>query len=505
MIRVAFYTRISTDEDTQKYSLAAQKERLEAFCASQFGSDWRQHQVYRDTASGTHLNRPALQEMLADAEAQAFDILLVFRVDRLSRRVRELAFLVDELTKHGVALRSITEPFDTSNPAGKMMLQMLGVFAEFEHSTIIERTKTGMLKKAKTGSWPGGTVPIGYSYDKENGLQVDEREAAAVRKIFDLYTEGREGSGSISDKLNAAGHRRRSGRRFDRKAVLHILKNPFYTGKFRWQKEVYEGEHEPIIDQETFDKAAQLLQQRAAESPGVWLHNKDEHLLSGVMRCGKCRSGMVGVSCRRKEGKIRYYACRKRLETKDCDQDYVRAEELEGRILAEVQAIFRNEALLESIWREAQKKLAEEAPDIDEELRQLRATQADVRARLDRYFAAFETGSMDPADCSERVQDLRTRLQQLDDAQEALQAQRRSLDLPALKTDFLEQILTNLAGLVAAVPGPQKKHLLHLLVKKVLIRDRRTAEVRYRLPDESAVRIQSDLVPPTGLEPVLPP
>jgi len=140
--RVAFYTRISTDEQTQKYSLGAQKERLEAFCTSQYGSEWTLFNVYRDTESGTHLNRPGMHQMRADAQAQAFDTLLVFRVDRLSRKVKELALLVDELTKADVDLRSITEPFDTSNPAGKMMLQMLGVFAEFEHSTIIQLTPT---------------------------------------------------------------------------------------------------------------------------------------------------------------------------------------------------------------------------------------------------------------------------------------------------------------------------------------------------------------------------
>ena len=170
--RVAFYTRISTDEDHQKYSLGAQKERLEAFCKAQWDDDWRLHKVYRDTESGTHMNRPGLEEMLYDAEARAFDTLLVFRVDRLSRNVRELAQMVDQLTKNGLALKSVSEPFDTANAAGKMMLQMLGVFAEFEHATIVERTKVGMEKKAKCGRFVGGNVPYGYVLEPEKGLVV---------------------------------------------------------------------------------------------------------------------------------------------------------------------------------------------------------------------------------------------------------------------------------------------------------------------------------------------
>ena len=210
--RVAFYTRISTDEDHQKYSLGAQVERLEAFSKAAWGDDWRLHKVFRDTESGTHMNRPGLEEMLFDAEAQAFDTLLVFRVDRLSRKVRELALMVDELTQHGVVLKSITEPFDTANAAGKMMLQMLGVFAEFEHATIVERTKVGMEKKAKGGKFVGGYVPFGYRLDPEKGLVIHEEEALIVRKLFRMYAIGKLGSSAICKEFNETGMRNRNGR-----------------------------------------------------------------------------------------------------------------------------------------------------------------------------------------------------------------------------------------------------------------------------------------------------
>ena len=152
------------------------------------------------------MNRSGLEEMLFDAEARAFDTLLVFRVDRLSRKVRELAQMVDELTKYGVALKSITEPFDTTNAAGKMMLQMLGVFAEFEHATIVERTKVGMERKAKGGTWVGGVVPYGYQLDPEKGLIVYEEEAVVIRKMFKTYALGKVGTHTICHRLNDAGH-----------------------------------------------------------------------------------------------------------------------------------------------------------------------------------------------------------------------------------------------------------------------------------------------------------
>ena len=171
-MKVAFYTRISTDEDHQKYSLEAQKDRLENYCKGLYDS-FELFKIYKDTDSGTHMNRPALEEMLFDAENGLFNSLLVFRVDRLSRNVRRLSQMVEELTKHNVVLKSITEPFDTEPPAGKMMLQMLGVFAEFEHATIVQRTKVGMEKKAKGGEWCGGVVPYGYQLDPECQFQFN--------------------------------------------------------------------------------------------------------------------------------------------------------------------------------------------------------------------------------------------------------------------------------------------------------------------------------------------
>jgi len=282
MERVAFYTRISTNEDHQKYSLDAQNDRLEAFCKGQFGSDWRLFKTYRDTESGTHMNRPGLEEMLHDASNQAFNILLVFRVARLSRKVRELAQMVDELTKYGVTLKSITEPFDTASAAGKMMLQMLGVFAEFEHATIVERTKVGMEKKAKGGEWVGGVIPYGCDLDPEKGLAVNEEEALLVRKMFKMYTFGREGTQTIILKLNDAGHRKRSGKKRDKHHVLRLLRNPLYLGKLRWREVVYAANHDAIISEELFAQAQEILRERNEELSGRMWHNDGERTYAYV-------------------------------------------------------------------------------------------------------------------------------------------------------------------------------------------------------------------------------
>jgi site-specific DNA recombinase len=157
-LRVCIYTRISTDEENQPTSLHSQRERLEAFVASQDG--WRIVAHREDRATGTKLDRPGLQAALDLARTGKIDLLLVYRVDRLSRRVRQLAQLAEELDRTGVALRSATEPFDTGAAAGRMMLQMLAVFAEFEHATIVDRITAGIERRAKAGRGPPAGSPL---------------------------------------------------------------------------------------------------------------------------------------------------------------------------------------------------------------------------------------------------------------------------------------------------------------------------------------------------------
>ncbi len=157
-LRVAIYIRRSTDEEHQPFTLEAQQTKLGAYITSQPG--WHLVAVYSDDASGAKLDRPGLRDVLSAARSGQFDILLVYRLDRFTRRIRDLSYLIDELDSAGVAFRSATEPFDTATPAGRMMVQMLAVFAEFERAMIIDRVVNGMERKAAKGRWTLGTTPV---------------------------------------------------------------------------------------------------------------------------------------------------------------------------------------------------------------------------------------------------------------------------------------------------------------------------------------------------------
>ncbi len=227
MTRVCLYLRISTDEDHQPTSLHTQPERLERYCQAM--EDWHVVHAFGDQASGVTLDRPGLKQALGLARERRFDLLLVYRVDRLSRKVRQLAGLADELDRLGVVLKFATEPFDTGSPAGRMMLQMLGVFAEFEHATIVDRVTAGLERRVREGRWMSGRTPYGYT--RANALLVpDPVKAPVVRRIFHLYVEGKRGTTAIARQLDAEGAPAPRKHGWSPNALQLILANPAYRG-----------------------------------------------------------------------------------------------------------------------------------------------------------------------------------------------------------------------------------------------------------------------------------
>jgi len=209
--RVAIYLRRSTDDEHQPFSITAQQTALTRYVSTQPG--WTLADEYSDEASGATISRPGLQAMLRAARTGRYDTLLVYRVDRFSRRLSDLLDLLTELDQAGVTFASAIEPFDTSTSIGRMLVQLLGVFAEFERETIIDRVTAGMNAKATKGKWPGGRLPYGYQLDPATSKLVpDPAQAPVVRDIFRLYTRDRLGTRAIAAELNARGLPTRPGK-----------------------------------------------------------------------------------------------------------------------------------------------------------------------------------------------------------------------------------------------------------------------------------------------------
>ena len=470
MTRVCLYTRISTDEENQPTSLHSQRERLEAFCTAQEG--WRIVAHEEDRSTGAKLDRPGLTQALELARAGKIDLLLVYRVDRLSRKVRQLAQLAEELDRLDVVLRSATEPFDTGSAAGRMMLQMLGVFAEFEHATIVDRVSAGIERRAKEGKWATGRLPFGYRRNNRKDVIPDERTAPTVKRIFELYTSGRLGTAAVArqlvDEQTAAPP---AG--WQPATVQLVLQNEAYLGRVLWRGQSMPGLHEPLVDELTFQRAQRLLRERG-EDMALRRSNPGDYLLSGLVRCGRCRRAYVGASARGNGGLYHYYACsgRQKLGRKGCDGERIPRDQLETAVIHQLAALYRDGTLIRDALDAATAKAQQSQPALEERRRALAEETRRAERALVRYYAGFEAGELDPKRFEARVSALEARLDVLreQDADLAQQLAPQAATLPDAAE--LAAVADNLETTIATAEPRQAKALLRLLIKHLRVNAR---------------------------------
>jgi site-specific DNA recombinase len=496
--RVCIYTRISTDEENQPTSLHSQRERLEAFCQAQEG--WRIVAHKQDQATGTKLDRPGLQAALDLARSSAVDMLLVYRVDRLSRKVRQLAQLTEELDALGVVLKSATEPFDTGSAAGRMMLQMLAVFAEFEHATIVDRISAGIERRAKEGRWFGGRPPFGYAFSNEDRVLVpDPVKAPVVRRVFELYARQRLGTPAIAQQLRDEGAPAPSAG-WGHPAVHWIINNPTYVGKIRWRDRVFDGIHEPLVDEFTFAKAQAILTERGEHAKRRG--NASDFLLSGLLRCGKCGKAYIGMSANGNGGRYHYYACtgRQKYGPKACTGERLPRDKVDEAVLHQLTAIYRDEQLVADALAKATAEAEQQRPEFEQRLASIHAEIIRAEQALERYYEAFEQGELSPERCEDRLTRLQARLDDLhaQEAELSLQTPHKPNDAPTAAD--LAAVADHLETVIAEADPQKAKALLRLLVDELRVNGRAEILPTYRLvtPEVCAM---SEKVGRAGIEP----
>ena len=505
-MRVATCTRNSTDEDHQPHSLEAQAERLAAHVKSQ--PDWELTRRFSDQASGATTERPELKRALAEARAGRFDLLLVYRVDRFSRSVRGLEQLLEDLDAAGVAFRSATEPFDTTTPAGRMMVQMLAVFAEFERATIVDRVIAGMERKAARCGWCGGSRPFGYDVDQKTGcLAPQADEAPLVPIIFDRYAHGREGARALAVWLNGAGHRTKAGRPWSHTAVLTVLRSPVYVGKVFFRDTLHDGPHEHLVDEKLFSRV-QTLRSERGEDWSKRASATSPFLLAGLVVCDRCGKHFVGTSAVGNRYRYRYYTCisRQRYGTKYCDAECLPAEELDAAVPDALLHTYERTNLFDKAVSAARRRACSQRVNHDQELAVVDAGITKAEDAIERYLSAFEAGSLSEAQCGKRLEglatkmrDLRTRREELHSAMEHAKAAAPDAAEIAAMRHHIEHALTD--GSV-----PARKALLQVLVHEIRVEGRDRVVPWLRVPGgaEPKVRALARLAPPAGLEPAHP-
>ena len=498
-MRVATYTRISTDEENQPYSLGAQDDRLSAYIRSQEG--WETARRYSDQMTGSVLERPDLQRALRDARAGLFDLLLVYRVDRLARSVRGLAQILEELEAAKVIFRSATEPFETGSAPGRMMIQMLGVFAEFERATLIDRVVAGMERKASRGEWHGGKTPFGYAGDS-NALTIVTSEAVVVRQIFELCRSERFGARAIANWLNQAGTRTRSGKPWGHKTILDMLRNPIYAGNVAFRGAVHQGLHTAIVDGETFDACVAVLDERG-ENHSLRASNSSVYGLASMLRCTKCRRRLVGTAATGRNYRYGYYTCLGRQQYgrhHGCDTRRITAHRADVQALHRSLFLFRDH---KDLVRDGLGKAAAEweaaQPKVAEQLAAVRGEIARTEAMRRRYEIAFEDESMPAETCSRRLNELESQLRTLQTRAGDLEAAAASRPQFEITDAVLDQVAVDIEQVIENGSDAQKKALLREIIYEIET-DGIHAWPKYRLPVQG-VRIVGTLVDPGGFEP----
>ncbi|WP_047492319.1 recombinase family protein [Terriglobus sp. TAA 43] len=270
-VRCAVYTRKSSEEglDQTFNSLHAQREACEAYILSQKHEGWEVTRTEYDDGgfSGGNMERPGLAKLLSDIAAKRIDTVVVYKVDRLTRSLADFAKIVEQFDREGVSFVSVTQQFNTTNSMGRLTLNVLLSFAQFEREVTGERIRDKIAASKKKGMWMGGVVPLGYDLH-DRRLIVQEEEAARVRQIFNLYLElgcvtklqGRLDELGIRSKKRLSRKGRSSGdAAFSRGALYELLKNRIYLGEIRHKDKCYPGQHEAIVDQAVWDDVQTLL------------------------------------------------------------------------------------------------------------------------------------------------------------------------------------------------------------------------------------------------------
>jgi site-specific DNA recombinase len=316
-----------------------------------------------------------------------------------------------------------------------------------------------------------------------------------------MYVEGRMGAESIAKTLNAEGHRTKNGAPFARPIVLSILNNPIHAGKIEFRGATNPGLHEPLVDSATFEAAHRILGERG-ESQALRRAHPTEYLLSGVILCGRCRRAYVGTSARGRRGLYHYYVCstRYRYGTEFCRGDRLPKDALEEAVIEQMEAVYGDSPLIEEALADAAVKDGEPREDAARRLAGVRQELAGAKRSLDRYFAAFEEGSLSPADCQERIAKLTAQIDALI-AEEASLAQQDSEGVPEGPSAVeVAEWARDLGTFLRAGTAQQRKALFRLLVRELRVMSKDEILPTYKIP--ALVRAPEGQVDPRGFEPL---
>lgn len=398
-LKVAIYVRVSTtDQAEEGYSIGEQIDKLEKYCDIM---GWIVSETYTDAGfTGSNIDRPEMQRLINDCKHKKFDTILVYKLDRLSRSQKDTLYLIEDVFNvHGVGFMSLQEKFDTTTAFGKAMIGILSVFAQLEREQIKERMQLGKLGRAKSGkSMMWSKVAFGYTHVPETGvLEIDPLQATIVKQIFSDYLDGISIT-KLRDKLNEAGHIGKDIP-WSYRTLRQTLDNPVYCGQIKYNDNIFDGLHDPIITRELYDAVQIELKERQQQE---YAKNNNprpfqsKYMLSGLLKCGYCKTPQEIIlrSLRKSEtDRRRDYQCKARFQRKTkgvttynngekCDSGFYHALDIEAEVISQISNLQSNPQALQDLINEN----AEPVIDTSEFEKQLKSIDGKIKKLSDLYM-----------------------------------------------------------------------------------------------------------------------
>lgn len=490
MIKATIYTRISNEEKarSESNSMGSQKEICEHYIQIQREKGWKFASLYEDPGfSGKDMNRPGIQKLLDDIRARKVDVVVAYKIDRISRSLRDFYQFWEVLKAHDVAFVSATQSFDTSNSTGMLMLNMLLSFAQFERELAVERTAARMANRAEKGFWNGGWYPFGYDYNKESkALTINKEESRVVAKIYELIASGYRPA-EVKNKLNELGYRtkprlivRRDGKarevgaqRFDEDHVTNIIHNPVYKGFVKHKEKVFLGQHKGIIPEKLWKKANTVLDSRSIK---IIVHKDDHvHLLKGLIKCGDCGLSMTPTPAgkRDKDGNpYLYYSCiANHPDGKDskCSIRAIPARPIEQALKRVLSNLGQNKQLLESVMEEATKEGKRSIQPLEKEKRALEEAISTLSGQIKRLVGIFTQKDLVSKEIKDEYKGLLAEREKKQTSLEKLEIDIARLKSKTVDLEIVHKALKQFDKVVESLPLSDQKEVFQLLIKELRI------------------------------------
>lgn len=468
-IIAGIYIRVSSTEQAEEgYSVGSQTDKLTAYCTAM---GYRIFNTYIDPGfTGANINRPALQQLIQDVELGKLDVVVVMKLDRLSRSQKDTLYLIEDVfEKNETSFISVTESFDTGTPMGKAFIGILAVFAQFERERIRERVEDGKMERAKSGkvmNWY--KCPIGYDYDSENKtLIVNPYEAQIVKKCFEMYAAGAAAS-HISDVLleefPAGTKYNERNKRIPVATIRRMLENETYLGKVKYKNNVFSGTHEPLISEELFCSVQQSIELRFNAASKTRKHPfRSTHLLTGFIKCGKCGCRMHSQTRKRVNNNRWYYICYARSRSGKhytenipvCFAPVADGETLDEMIIEQLRMLKYNKNYYDKVANHKE----DEQPDMSEFIqKQINAIDKKLNKLVDLYLS----DSFDKDELELR----RDRL--VEEKSALLKNLKKEKHVQVTRSDVMDA-LRDFETIFSGDDLAQKKNLLSVLIEEIYV------------------------------------